>query len=272
MPIPAALALGLIPPLIKAGAGLSQTIKANKLAKHERPIMSTTPADQEALAMSRMLAYDSGLPGQSMIENKLQGSTAAGTRAIRETARDSSELINSAIGMYGAEMGAMNDIAIAGAGSQQARLDQLRAQLNRMGGIQQEQFNFNQVQPYEKDMNASSALRGAGAQNLFGALNDATSFAMMMKMNPDVFGKGGGAGAGSGDGSGAGIGMNALEMGQPGQQMNLPMIQQYGQRNAGINIPAATNNQMPYNTVVGGGNIPTNQEELLAWIKSIINQ
>ena len=173
-----------------------------------------TPEEiQSSLGLYQQRAARQGLPGQSIIERQLQASTARGTGAARQAATTSAGLMGATQNLYGQEMQALEQLAIAGArekakreaeyagaqmqagrlGMQQQQLQaqegwkgyQADARREQMEGTQQmqmqqlqaqdqlRQYQYNQLNPYQEQMANLQSQRQAGMNLMSGGIGAA---------------------------------------------------------------------------------------------------
>ena len=169
MPLPALALPYAIGAGVQGATALWQLAKSAQLAKTPRPKYEIPEAAKAALANAQLMASQRELPGQSIMEQKIAGSTANAIGQMKQAA-DSPAAILGGIGKLAQnEQGALGDLAYKAANYYANNQAQLRAQLGNMGQYQANQWQWDKQMPYQKDMAASSAMLGAGLQNLYGA-------------------------------------------------------------------------------------------------------
>jgi hypothetical protein len=178
MPIPL-LALGAIsalPGLFKAGNGISQLNKANKVT-----LQNTVPsAFMENLGMLRQDAATGTMPGFGMYANQLAQNQAATTAAIGRVASSPSAAL-SALG--GAD--ARRQQGMAGLNAQGQQYQQQARRALGTGLLQLGQYQKADQDTYSR---TKAGFRQAGNVNLFGGISD-------LATNAAYFGSGAGQAA-----------------------------------------------------------------------------
>lgn len=191
--------LALIPSLIQAGQGVAQSIRANKIAKsNQRPSYTATPYKipdeiKEYVARTKAM-MNTRLPGQNLMENKIDANTSNAIAAIQQSGNSSADIINSISGINGQQNDAYNNLGVQGA----TRYDALQGNVNNAlltsaqykdraydinSGNKQAEFEYNQNQPYQARAAAASALTGAGQQNIYNGIQGASNIGTMMAAN-----------------------------------------------------------------------------------------
>jgi len=163
----------------KAGIGAAQAAKGKRLARGARPQKEISSSMNEYLSNAKSAAASSRLPGQDIIEQQIGGASASGIRAAQEGASSSAGLMSAIAGVKGNEQRALGDLGIAGAEMQAANKDKLQSALLKYGQAQDEQFDINQMQPFQDKAQAAQALKGAGLQNMMSGLDSVAGAASM---------------------------------------------------------------------------------------------
>lgn len=176
--------------------GAHQLHKGNKLARDtQRPWMEIPDAAIKSLRVAKSSAAQTQLPGQDLIEQKLDERFANYADALGRTSIGSAGDINNLNQMYGENTDQLKDVGIAAAEYRQRNQENLQNELNNMADWQQQKFMYNFDEPYRIKSATASALKGAGLQNLHtgisGLEKDATQIAMMMMGMPTMPGGGG---------------------------------------------------------------------------------
>jgi len=163
----------------KAGIGAAQAAKGKRLSRGARPQKEISSSMNEYLSNAKAAAASSRLPGQDIIEQQIGGASASGIRAAQEGASSSAGLMAAIAGVKGNEQKALGDLGIAGAEMQAANKDKLQSALLKYGQAQDEQFDINQMQPFQDKAQAAQALKGAGLQNIMGGIDSVAGAASM---------------------------------------------------------------------------------------------
>jgi len=155
--------------LTKAGV---QGYKANQLGKTPRPTYEIPQAIQEATNSARYQAGMTRLPGQNIMEDRLGRTTSNALGDLKEVSNSPSQLGANIAKVYGNQMNAENTLGIQAGQNWQNNQGLLRSQLGQLGRYQDYQFDYNQNQPYQAKMAASSALREGAFRNLSAGVGD----------------------------------------------------------------------------------------------------
>jgi hypothetical protein len=171
---PLTTAFVLAPTAIKLGTGIAQTIKGNKMGKdNPRPEFEIPTAAIEALNSARVGASTFGMAGQDLMESKLDQNLANTTSDILGSATSSTDALAALVKAGGNRMASQTDLDIAGAQDYEQRKRELRGELKGMAEWQNLEFQTNEMQPFLDKAAASSALKGAGMQNVVNSLSEA---------------------------------------------------------------------------------------------------
>ncbi len=160
---------------INLGKAAHQAHKANKLAKTERPNYEPPQAAKDALMNAKFMASQTELPGQTIMEEKLNQSTSGAISNLKDVSSSGAALGNNIANIYRSNVNGQNQIGLAAAQNYNNNQANYRNQLNNMAGYEQYQFDYNQNQPYQNNMAASSALREGAFRNLSAAGSDIAS-------------------------------------------------------------------------------------------------
>lgn len=158
---------------IKSGFGAWQFGKGKRLEEENvRPEYQIPDEVFEALRSVQAQMQQFELPGQDLIEQNLSESTAGAIRSAREFSASPAAASQAAIQAYASEMRAKRDIGIEAADRQDRLKDTYREALAVLSGYRDKAFQINEMDPYQEAMAASSAMKGAGIQNIFSGLSD----------------------------------------------------------------------------------------------------
>lgn len=195
--IPALIAA--IPSLIQAGQGIKQQIEAKKLAKNNnRPSYNPTkyviPPEIAEYVNRKKSQVSNMLPGQSLMENKIDANTSNAAAAIQQSGSSTADIINSIMGINNQANDAKNTLGIQGAQNYvntQNAVDQ--ALLSSAGykdraydinsGLYDKSFNINSLDPYKERAAAASSLTGAGMQNTYNGIQGLSNIGMLAATN-----------------------------------------------------------------------------------------
>lgn len=182
------LALAGLGALAKAGTGIVQGIKANKIEKNTiRPFQEVqseyTKNVEDAGQMARV-----GLP-QEQYNRGIQN--IGRNRAIGLTALSRSGNPNAGIqSLIRASNDAVGNLDVQDALARNSNQKFLMQQRGILAGEKKDAFDWNQKSKYLAQMAKAQALRGAAGQNLMGAFDDVQQIGMMAEQQEN----GGGGG------------------------------------------------------------------------------
>jgi hypothetical protein len=165
------LAASLVPAAVKLGTSLYQMYEGSQLGKAQQPQYQISEGMQNALKNSQMLAAQRELPGQSIMEDQLRGSTAGAINAINQMGGGGAGM-GAALQAYGNEQQGLQNIALQGAQRYDQNQQQLMNMQQQIGTMQDKQWNLNEYLPWQDKMTQASDMKGAGISNLFGATTD----------------------------------------------------------------------------------------------------
>lgn len=177
MPIPLAIpvALGaasmLAPAADKWVTSRRQDEEAKRLSKTKRPVMGIPSAMNEQETLARMAYNDKSLPGQNIMENKIEANSGFAIKAAAQ-AGNPTDVLTAIQGVQANQNDAYNNLGLAAAGrvdANRAKLDQV---LGQKSDFQQKMWQVNEFDPYDADMKAASALKNASGLNQHGAIKD----------------------------------------------------------------------------------------------------
>lgn len=164
MPFPVAL----IPALFQAGVGAKQLISGNNELKNlERPEYKMPTEMLTALGLSKAEFADPRFAGQSRAEAQA-GLGAANALQAAQNRGSGMQLVGQIAAAANNEQQAITAMA-----EQSQRADQTNYQ-NMLGLISQyreKEFQMNEFSPYMDKYNEAREQRGAGQENIFGALD-----------------------------------------------------------------------------------------------------
>jgi len=168
MPLPL-LAAAAIPSVVKGISGAFQMFKGNKLAKNNtRPTYEIPQEFKDNLAMAENMAQV-GLPQQQYNTslNNINRNQAGALGVLSRSA-------NAGAGLAGLLRQTNSATMNLDAQDASARLNNQRFAMGQRGVLGQQQLakqSWDKMQRYQENANAAAALKGAGMQNAFGALD-----------------------------------------------------------------------------------------------------
>lgn len=198
--------IAAIPAIVSMVKGFSQDAKANKLARdNNRPSYNPTKYEipkevNEYLARVKGQVSDK-LPGQALMENKLDANTSNAIAAIQQSGNSSADIINAISGIANQQNDATNNLGIQGAQHYMDSQNNVNSALLNSAAYKDKAYQYNsqnndkafevnQMAPYQQMAATISALRGAGQQNQYNGLNSLSQIGTMAAANSQNNGAG----------------------------------------------------------------------------------
>jgi hypothetical protein len=191
-PVTMMLLAQAIPAGLQLAKSYSQSKQAKELGKMERPQYEIPEAVQQQVNQARYLAGMRELPGQNVMEAKLGQNTAKGISQLQGASANSADLASNIARIYGAQNEGIQNIGLKAGQNWLGQQGQLSNALRMLGQYQQQQWDYNQKQPYEEAKAAEAALREASYRNLAAAstgIASGISGAANMRYQDDRFNK-----------------------------------------------------------------------------------
>jgi hypothetical protein len=168
-------------PLASGIYGIVQKAQADKLRKQfDQPMYAIPQGMQEAYGLAQSRAFDTSLPGQSLIEAGIDRGQAAANRAIMESGLSGAERLAAINAGAGNRMDANTQLAMQMAQQQQQNLANYQNTLGQLAGYQEKQWQLNKQQPWIDAMEAANRLSEAGSQNIMTGLKDLSGIGVAM--------------------------------------------------------------------------------------------
>ena len=172
--------------LLQAGTGAAQAIKGRQIAKRTvRPTYSMPESVRKNLAMDEANA-NVGMNAASK-QIAMQG-IDRGTAAVLNAGSSRRAGLAGLAGVVTSNNDAFSNLAAMDEMARLRNQEKLRETRNTVAGYEDKAWQLNKFDPYQMKVEESQALKGAGMQNIGGALNTAAMVGM----------------TGMGDGTGAG--------------------------------------------------------------------
>lgn len=174
MPLPlAAAAVGLLPSLFKAVSGINQTRQGNRM----NPIDPGYTLNSGVIDNARVLEERAGnytMPGYGNAVNQLGASTAGAFTQGVQGASSGGDVLDLASKLAYGQQQQLNTLATQNAaGADQALIQSLNA--NAAAGQEYQNKNAYDRDIYQGQLREKAALKQAGNENLYGALDQAAS-------------------------------------------------------------------------------------------------
>lgn len=178
------LTIGLIAGIPSLAMGAYQAIKGYQLGNQERPEYEIPDSVKQMLGMAKTQASQVGLPGQSVIEQNISGTTARGAN-ILERSTQGSQLLGGITDLVTGEQQQLANIGIAGEQQNIANQQNLQKALNTYAQYEDKAYEINELQPYLQAVQQAQALTSAGIQNIVGGISGGLGAGMQTQMNND---------------------------------------------------------------------------------------
>ncbi len=174
---------------INLGKAAHQAHKASKLGATERPEYQIPQAQMQALNNAKYMASQTELPGQNIMQQRIDQGSAGALSNLKDVSQSGSALGANIANIYRGNVGAQNQLNLAGAQNWNANQANLRNELGNMATAEDRQWTINKFDPYRNNMAASSALREGAFRNLSSAGSDIAAMGagyanMKMAENP----------------------------------------------------------------------------------------
>lgn len=175
-----AIATGLST-VLNLGLGIADRIKANKLQKQwnklysQRPEYEIPEAYTQALSLYKQRAAETKMPGQNILEENIQQSSARARTAAERGAISSASYGAQASDIYTKELEAIQDLGVQAARFQWQNQAQLGEALQRYGGEQEKAQDWNKLGKWTTGMNVLESQMGAKTQNANAYLGNAAA-------------------------------------------------------------------------------------------------
>jgi hypothetical protein len=160
---------------LNLGMAAYQSHKAKKLANTPRPEYQIPQGQVEALNNAKYMASQTELPGQNIMQQKIDQSSAGALANLKDVSQSGSALGSNIASIYRGNVGAQNQLNLAGAQNYNANQQNLRGELNNMATAQDKQWTINKFGPYKNNMAAASAMREGAFRNATAGVTDIAS-------------------------------------------------------------------------------------------------
>jgi hypothetical protein len=167
--------------LISGGLGLGKAIlggvQAAKGRKQlntlldNRPQYNISQGYQDAYKTYQSLA-NSSLPGYDIMKGQIDQSGARTMTNLERGAMGSNQYMSGALQSQDKELEAIKNLGLMSAQWRAEQQQNLAQAQNTMGGLQDQQFEYNVNQPWQMKANMANERAQTGQQNLYGGLSD----------------------------------------------------------------------------------------------------
>lgn len=171
IPLAASAAISLAPSVMKWFSGRSQRRRADAI----NPVNPGFVQNQGIIDNARMLGDRYGnynLPGMGAIQDDIRSSYAGAFSRGVQGASSSGDVLALASSLSGQEANAMTGLGVQNAQGKEAALNQY-LHANQLAGNEPVRQNMYELEQYQQQLREKAALEQTGAQNQYGALNEA---------------------------------------------------------------------------------------------------
>lgn len=170
MPIPLMLLAEAAQIGLAANKADQQKRQADYMGNMKRPIRQLPTALQEKQNIAKNLANSSLLPAQGYYENQMGAATSRANRDIQNTGGSANDIIAGLSQVDANNRGQTNKLIATGLENQQNNQLNYGNTLSEVAADQNEQFDYNQNQPYQSNILKQQSLRDASARNFNNAI------------------------------------------------------------------------------------------------------
>jgi hypothetical protein len=178
-------------PLLVGGAlmgakAIFKGIKARKQRKEAEKINDTRPTYNiptevgQNVRQYEALSTADRMPGQELMENRLDAGMASDINAVRETGGGGANQLAAIAGLNQNRNSALNDLGMQSAQFRMGAMDKLAGARDTMSQYRDQAFDYNQNQEFQYKRMKKNMLQDASNQNSYGALEDMGSLGGQM--------------------------------------------------------------------------------------------
>lgn len=117
------------------------------------------------------LASQRKLPGEDIYRQQLASTTAQGVESAERSAKSPSDVLGVLSKLYGRQMDAQENLALAGANQYQQNQLRLAQAFGTLGGYETEKWKYNTLYPYIQQMERAGQTAAAGTANIASGIN-----------------------------------------------------------------------------------------------------
>jgi hypothetical protein len=193
--------LRIAPQIFGGGTGISDMLQSNMYAQTPRPAYEIPSAMYGILNSAQSQALQTQLPGQGLMQEQMDATTAQGINASQQSASNPADILSMVAKLSGQQQLGMQNMAGQAAQNYNANQDVLRTALGQMAAEQSNQWKWDKQMPYLDAMKTAYNLDMAAQSR---QMSNSQAFGGIMGM----FGGGGGGGNSSGNSSGFTVGQS----------------------------------------------------------------
>lgn len=177
----------LIPSLFKGGLGIFQSILGG-MNKPQRPVYQVPDSVKQGTNIAETLAAGD-MPGKASIQGEIDKNAGTALNSLKESMGGSPNLTSAVANILAKNNEAKTALGVQNANYKVDASNNLIGQKNLQGQYEDKAQNYNNIQKYQEQANASSALQGAGINNIFSGLSDISGVASYKSLYDSMFPK-----------------------------------------------------------------------------------
>lgn len=186
-----------IPAGFQSILGIAQMLKGNSLANTQRPVESVPQGVTDATNLDRSQAASPFMPNYGFASNQIAGNTASAYNKIVQNSPSSASTLGNIGNLYANQNNQQQDLLMKGIDRQDKMKSQYAGQLNTLGQYQNQDWQWNEADPYLAAIKAANMQTTTGEKNIFAGLESGASGTMLSDLYNKLSNKGG-ANGGSG--------------------------------------------------------------------------
>lgn len=140
---------------------------ASQISKRKRPKYEIPEGERQALALAKLRAADTTMPGEQIAADRAALTQANSIRASQE----GGNALEALPGITAATQSAMGDISARSEAVRAQNLDSLEGALSRRAEYEDQKFQMNEYAPFAQSQQMKAQQFGAGMQNIMGGLD-----------------------------------------------------------------------------------------------------
>jgi hypothetical protein len=171
------------------GLGGFQMLKGNSLANTPRPTESVPQGVVDATNLDRSQAASPFLPNYGFASNQIAGNTASAYNKIVQNSPSSASTLGNIGNLYANQNNQQQDLLMKGIDRQDKMKSQYAGQLNTLGQYQNQDWQWNEADPYLAAIKAANMQTTTGEKNIFAGLESGASGTMLSDLYNKLLGK-----------------------------------------------------------------------------------
>src|ERR1039458_6487257 len=178
-----------IPAGFQSILGIAQMLKGNSLANTQRPVESVPQGVTDATNLDRSQAASPFMPNYGFASNQIAGNTASAYNKIVQNSPSSASTLGNIGNLYANQNNQQQDLLMKGIDRQDKMKSQYAGQLNTLGQYQNQDWKWNEADPYLAAIKAANMQTTTGEKNIFAGLESGASGTMLSDLYNKLLGK-----------------------------------------------------------------------------------